>query len=631
MVDNTNSTSSAATLIEQLKAYQQNLASVDITVSKGRQQGIIHVRDGEVLSAHIGILHGNGAILSLVQMRGTGISTVHTQTVVQKTVFITIDQIDHFLTTQKATPSPSADLDEEKLLKEAQDLFFRFHYKEAVDRLVTILRHNRFFYPAWLWQSRILTRQDYISRAIDEAYRWGNHDQDVWREARKMRPQLTASETQVKRCIFCWSILQSGSSCPHCKAIFSISAMQPPQDLKQDDIRFALTCFDQAQQTDQRNSRTAFALALGYFNLRELPKALAHLENAVRLSPATPLYSKSLALLRSIIKVEEARQEPVQAPPPSAPQPAAVAPPVTHSDTPTILMVEDSMTSRKVLSMLLKRYDYQLLEAASGAEALKVAAANHPSLVLLDVMLPDTNGHDLLAELRNFEHLREVPVIMLTGRHDVRDRLKGIQGGAQEYITKPFNPQKLTELVQSYVKSTTGKTTDVHKKPEPSSPSVQQKSPATTATVNRWATPPAKTPAPGAAIAPAEPPKPPPPGSKSIFVIEDSRTSRKVIAMLLSRNGYHIYEASSGQQALTLAPSIQPDLVLLDVMLPDMTGYTILPQLKQIPHFAELPFIMLTGNKKATDRLKGMLAGSNEYLTKPFDPQKLLSVISNYL
>ena len=66
-------------------------------------------------------------------------------------------------------------------------------------------------------------------------------------------------------------------------------------------------------------------------------------------------------------------------------------------------------------------------------------------------------------------------------------------------------------------------------------------------------------------------------------------------------------------------------------MLPDMTGYTILPKLREIGHYAELPFIMLTGNRKATDRLQGMLAGTNEYITKPFDPQKLLGIISNYL
>jgi len=120
-------------------------------------------------------------------------------------------------------------------------------------------------------------------------------------------------------------------------------------------------------------------------------------------------------------------------------------------------------------------------------------------------------------------------------------------------------------------------------------------------------------------------------GQKSIFVIEDSKTSRKVLSMVLGRNNYHIYEAETGDQALALARKIEPDLVLLDVMLPDMTGYDILPQLRQLPHFAELPVIMLTGKSAATDRMKGMLVGTNEYLTKPFNPEKLISVIRNYI
>jgi DNA-binding response OmpR family regulator len=101
--------------------------------------------------------------------------------------------------------------------------------------------------------------------------------------------------------------------------------------------------------------------------------------------------------------------------------------------------------------------------------------------------------------------------------------------------------------------------------------------------------------------------------------------------MILERNGFDIFEAESGTDAIHLAQSIKPDLVLLDVMLPDMTGYNVLPQLKQLAHFENLPVIMLTGKTGPSDRMQGMLAGSNEYLTKPFNPEKLLSVINGYL
>lgn len=634
MVDN-NSSVESTRLGTQLQELYRQKADVDITVTSPFGEGIIQVRNGVVLSAHAGILHGNGAILTLALLANAEITTVASAETVQKTVFLSQQQLERFLLTQKpVAPSTAKDhLDEEQQLAKAKILFFLFRHKEAVDILVSILRQNRFFYPAWLWQSRVLTRQDYIAKALDEAYRWGNHDQDVWREARKMRPQLTASSSQVKRCIYCWSILPQNGGCPHCKATFAISNTPPSTEMRQEEIRFALTCFEQAYQSDVSNSRVAFALALGYFNLGDLPKARPYLESACQQSPKTPLYERSLSVLNAL----ERHARPTAPPPaPKLPSiaPAATAPiaAVSTKDTrPTIMMIEDSMTSRKVLSMLFKRYGYHLLEAASGARALALAGSHRPELLLLDVMLPDTNGHDLLAKLRDLPHFQDVPVIMLTGKHDAKDRLKGIQGGAQEYITKPFDPQKLTSLVRSYLNGTaalnnsvspdTTSTRDTHLSPPPApvpvdTPTSDSRIPAASGIES------------GAqqAIPPAGESK-----GKTIFIIEDSRTSRKVLTMLLNRHGYKLYEASTGHEALNMAPTIRPDLVLLDVMLPDMTGYTILPQLKELPHFTDLPFIMLTGNRKATDRMKGMLAGSNEYLTKPFDPQKLLNVIGSYL
>lgn len=619
--DTAASQDSSLSLIELLKSCKFNKENCDITVTASRTSGTIHIRNGVVLSAHAGILHGNGALLSLAQLRNGSIVTKTEDSPIQKTVFLSVDQVTRYLSNQKNRPASGSNLDEEQILDEAKNLLFRFHYKEAVDKLISILRNNRFFYPAWLWQSRLLTRQDYISRALDEAYRWGNHDQDVWRESRKMRPQISHSEEPVKRCIFCWSILSGSKSCSNCKARFSITAVQASQDLRKDDVQYALNGYQNAHQKDPKNAKVLFALALGYFNLGELEKSKLSLEKAVALAPQTALYTKSLSLLNTIIKAYSANQQadlPTTAVEEKRPQ------------RPQILMVEDSMTSRKVLSMLLKKYHLHLLEAATGQEALALASSQRPQLILLDLMLPDANGHDLLSEMRKLEHLKDVPVIMLTGRHDAKDRLRGIQGGAQEYVTKPFNPQKLTSLIQSYLK--------VESKPQAEKKSVAAPKPARSA-ASRSATfrpPPAAAQGRPAVMQPPAKKTPaqkvvPQPGSKTILVIEDSRTSRKVLTMLLNRHGYTLYEAESGKEALELAPTISPDLVLLDVMLPDMTGYTVLPKLRELDHYAKLPFVMLTGNKKATDRLQGMLAGTNEYITKPFDPQKLLGVIQTYI
>jgi len=114
-------------------------------------------------------------------------------------------------------------------------------------------------------------------------------------------------------------------------------------------------------------------------------------------------------------------------------------------------------------------------------------------------------------------------------------------------------------------------------------------------------------------------------------VIEDSQTSRKVISMVLSRAGFQILEASTGLEGIKLGGECTPSLVLLDVMLPDMNGYEILPQLKAMSHLMDVPVIMLTGRTGSTDRVMGMRAGASEYLTKPFNPQKLVEILNKYL
>jgi DNA-binding response OmpR family regulator len=101
--------------------------------------------------------------------------------------------------------------------------------------------------------------------------------------------------------------------------------------------------------------------------------------------------------------------------------------------------------------------------------------------------------------------------------------------------------------------------------------------------------------------------------------------------MVLSRNGYVVEEAASGGEALSKVHDQLPHLILLDAMLPDMTGYDILAKLQQDQRLKEIPVVMLTAKDSSIDREKGLRAGAMAYLTKPFNPEKLLSVIGSSL
>lgn len=108
-----------------------------------------------------------------------------------------------------------------------------------------------------------------------------------------------------------------------------------------------------------------------------------------------------------------------------------------------ILVVEDEADIAALVAYHLTREGYRVRTAASGAEALAAIAHERPDLVVLDVMLPEFSGYEVLSELRRREELAEIPVVVLTARRDEADRIRGLELGADDYVTKPFSPREL--------------------------------------------------------------------------------------------------------------------------------------------------------------------------------------------
>jgi twitching motility two-component system response regulator PilG len=118
---------------------------------------------------------------------------------------------------------------------------------------------------------------------------------------------------------------------------------------------------------------------------------------------------------------------------------------------------------------------------------------------------------------------------------------------------------------------------------------------------------------------------------KKILVVEDSSTTRKVIAITLGQKGYDIIEARDGLEALSRLNEEKPDLILLDIILPKMDGYKILSIIKSNAVFKDIPVIMLTSRDGFMNKVKGKLSGSAAYLTKPFDPNVLVETIEEHI
>lgn len=119
---------------------------------------------------------------------------------------------------------------------------------------------------------------------------------------------------------------------------------------------------------------------------------------------------------------------------------------------PTVLVVDDETDILNLLDYNLKKAGFKVLSAKDGPEAIETAKARKPDLILLDIMLPNMEGTEVLKRLKNFEATRLIPVIMLTAKGEEVDKIIGFELGAEDYITKPFSPRELILRVRAVLK-----------------------------------------------------------------------------------------------------------------------------------------------------------------------------------
>ena len=118
-----------------------------------------------------------------------------------------------------------------------------------------------------------------------------------------------------------------------------------------------------------------------------------------------------------------------------------------------ILVADDDPLSIKLLNFRLRSVGHEVIFAVNGGEALEIATREKPDLVLLDIMMPVMNGFQVLRKLKSQEETKDIPVIMLTSKVQEKDVVFGLEGGAEDYITKPFSFAELNARVNHVLAS----------------------------------------------------------------------------------------------------------------------------------------------------------------------------------
>jgi len=264
-----------------------------------------------------------------------------------------------------------------------------------------------------------------------------------------------------------------------------------------------------------------------------------------------------------------------------------------------VLVVEDDPRQRESIRQLLTNADVQITGVATANEALSELSTTTFDCVVLDFNLPDLTGYDLLEKMAKQEEVSFPPVIVYTGRALSRDEEQRLGRYSKSIIIKDArSPERLLDEVTLFL----------HQVESKLSPSHQQMLRAARSRDGALE-------------------------GRRILVVEDDVRNIFALSSLFEPNGAAVEIARNGREALdALAKSRLPgssaiDMVLMDIMMPEMDGLTAMREIRKLPEWKKLPIIALTAKAMKDDQEKCLAAGANDYIAKPLDVERLLSLV----
>lgn len=329
-------------------------------------------------------------------------------------------------------------------------ILFAESYKNpnAEQTLVSLLSKNDKLFEAWFWLARVLSNMTAIEFALKKAAQLNTKSAELMDEVKKFTAARKIPKGDlVLRCPFCWMPIHAKNiECPHCLADFFIHKQffNTVGKAKTDLMDQAIARYNKVLHHNETNSNdiyTLFYLAMAYLNRQYYQEGFAQFNEIIKLAPNHSELLHQHGLLTQCMQSKGLLSE------------TKASLKSTAVFAAKILVVEDSVVTRKVIVRTLVSAGYEVFEAKDAEEALTGIEEKQLDLVLLDIILPgDKDGYAILAEIKTKPSLVHVPVIMLTSRDSLFDKIKGKVSDANEYLTKPFQPDELLSVVKKYLK-----------------------------------------------------------------------------------------------------------------------------------------------------------------------------------
>ena len=237
-----------------------------------------------------------------------------------------------------------------------------------------------------------------------------------------------------------------------------------------------------------------------------------------------------------------------------------------------ILVIDDDIVNLKIAEHVLEK-DYNVTCAKSGMEGIDILKSNDIDLVLLDLYMPDMNGMDVLAKIREDASISSVKVVILTSSGMKTDVTEAIRLGALDFIKKPFFPTEFLDRIK--------KVLNIAKK-------------------------------------------------DNILVVDDDKMNLAIVHKMLGIR-YDVTCVSSGMDAISYLNNNVPDMILLDLHMPEMNGLEVLEKIREQDNLSDIPVVFLTADNDRKTEIDIFKAGAMDFIQKPFIAEVVIQRISRIL
>ncbi len=263
-----------------------------------------------------------------------------------------------------------------------------------------------------------------------------------------------------------------------------------------------------------------------------------------------------------------------------------------------LLVVEDDENQRKSIIELVGDEDVEITAVGSAEEALREISEKHYDCMVLDLGLQGMDGFKLLEQVKEVEGMQDLPIIIYTGKELSRDEETQLRRYAETIIVKDVkSPERLLDETALFLHRIEAKLPDQKRR-------MLERLHTTDSLF----------------------------AGKKVMIVDDDVRNIFSLTSVLESQGMSVVFAENGRDAMeVLKNTPDVDIVLMDVMMPEMDGYETTRAIREMPEFAELPIISLTAKAMKGDREKSIASGASDYITKPVDTDQLLSLMRVWL